>query len=77
MATSAPGRIAGIASSTTITRLSVEVVRTTIAPRPVWTRPSRTMPNQDSVWIIHGYLVHDHPALIAASANAVISMPTT
>ena len=47
MATRAPGRMAGIASSTTITLLSVEVVRTTIAPRPVWTSPSRTMESHE------------------------------
>ena len=35
MATSAPGSIAGIANSTTMTRFRVEVVSTTIAPRPV------------------------------------------
>ena len=42
------GSIAGIASSTTITRFSVEVVRTTIAPSPVCTSPSLTIPNHDN-----------------------------
>ena len=43
-----PGIIAGSASSTTMTRLRVEVVSTTIAPSAVCTRPSRTMPSQPS-----------------------------
>ena len=43
-----PGIIAGSASSMTITRFKVEVVSTTTAPSAVWTRPSLTMPNQES-----------------------------
>ena len=44
----APGTKAGNASSTTITRLMVEVIRTTTAPSAVWTSPSRIMPDQAS-----------------------------
>ena len=40
------GSIAGSASSTTMTRFSVEVVRTMMAPRDVWTRPRRRIEPQ-------------------------------
>ena len=47
-AISRPGRTAGRDSSTFITRFSVEVDSTKIAPSAVCTSPSRAMPNQDS-----------------------------
>ena len=40
MATRKPGSNAGSASSTTITRFSVDVVITTTAPSDAWTSPS-------------------------------------
>ena len=43
--------IAGNASSTTMTRLSVEVVSTTMDPSEACTSPSRTMPSQPNVRI--------------------------
>ena len=72
MATSAPGRIAGMASSTTITRFSVEVVSTTMAPSAGLNEaePDDAEPGEDGI-------VHAQPTWIAASANALMSMPTT
>jgi hypothetical protein len=42
-----PGSMAGSASSTTMTRLSVAIVRIVTEPSAVCTRPSRAIPNQD------------------------------
>ncbi len=64
--TSAPGRIAGSDSSTTITRLSVTVASTTTAPSAACTSPSRTMASQ----------LERHHAT-ARKAKAVTSMPIT
>src|SRR5215472_4055001 len=43
-----PGSIEGRPSSTTMTRFSVAMVRTVTEPSPVCTRPSLTMPSQES-----------------------------
>jgi aryl-alcohol dehydrogenase-like predicted oxidoreductase len=49
--------VPGIAISTTITRLSVEVVSATTAPSALWTSPKRAMPNQPKGlcvgWVMH------------------------
>ena len=72
MATRAPGSIAGIASSTTITRFSVDVVKHHDRAEAGLNQaePDDAKPREHRI-------VHDQPAFIAASAKALISMPTT
>src|ERR1700759_19720 len=60
-----PGSIEGRPSSTTMTRFSVAMVRTVTEPSAVCTRPSRTIPYQESGCGVFGVIV------TAASSTAL------